>query len=254
MLGTDARGAANWAIIRGMDRRRPEGGQAVPMTPAYRAVMTVGAPIMRWSRMTVSGLDALPTDGPTLVVANHDSYWDPIAIAVAARPRRQIRALAKSTLWKVGVIGRLMDSMGHIPIERGATNETAVDTATAALAAGACIGVFPEGTRSLGTVLRARSGAGRMALAVPEASIVCARVTGTTDVVRLPKRPRVAVEFFRPSGGGPRPGEDAADLMHRLLEEIRSGAPCSIPGRRRTAAKFAHRAAEAATTQEAGTR
>ena len=244
-VAAGARGRGNWAIIRGMgDPEHGTPAHAVPMPPAYRTVVTVGGAIMRWSRLQVSGLDALPTHGPTLVIANHDSYWDPIAIAVAARSRRQIRALAKSTLWKVGVIGRLMDSMGHIPIERGATNETAVGTATEALAAGACIGVFPEGTRSLGTVLRARSGAGRLALAVPEAVIVCARVTGTTDVVRLPKRPRVAVQFFRPAQPR-RPDEDATALMQRLLDEIRSAAPPSIPGRARTSAKFRKRAAAA---------
>jgi 1-acyl-sn-glycerol-3-phosphate acyltransferase len=81
--------------------------------------------------------------------------------------------------------------------------------------------------------------------------IVCARVTGTTDVVRLPKRPRISVEFFRPSGGGVRPGESAAELMQRLVAEIRAHAPYSIPGRRRTAAKFTQRAAEAATSTKA---
>jgi 1-acyl-sn-glycerol-3-phosphate acyltransferase len=231
-----------------------EADRPVPMTPAYRAVVTIAGPIMRpWSRMSVAGLDCLPTSGPTLVLSNHDSYWDPIAIAVAARPRRQIRALAKSTLWKVGFVGRLMDSMGHIPIDRRAANEAAVGTAIDALAAGACIGVFPEGTRSLGTPLRARSGAGRLAIAVPDATIVCVRVRGATDVVRLPKRPRIAVEFFRPSGGGVRPGESAGDLMSRLLAEIRRGAPYSIPGRRRTAARYAIQAADAAATTKAGT-
>ena len=146
--GADARPPSDWAIIRGM---KSPGAAATPMPPAYRTVLTVGGQIMRWSRLAVTGLDALPTSGPTLLIANHDSYWDPIAIAVAARSRRQIRALAKSTLWKVRLIGRLMDSMGHIPIERGATNESAVSTAIEALAAGACIGVFPEGTRSLGS-------------------------------------------------------------------------------------------------------
>lgn len=232
-----------------MDRRA---AHTVPMTAAYRVVVTVGGWIMRWARLRVTGLDALPLLGPTLVIANHDSYWDPIAIAVAARPRRQIRALAKSTLWKVGLIGRLMDSMGHIPIARGATNEAAVSTAIDALAAGACIGVFPEGTRSLGTVLRAHSGAGRLALAVPEATLVCARVTGTTDVVRLPKRPHVTVEFYRPADGA-RAGEGASALMQRLLDDIRRAAPPAIPGRNRTSAKYAQRAA-AAPDSKAGSR
>jgi 1-acyl-sn-glycerol-3-phosphate acyltransferase len=213
----------------------------VQMARAYRGVLAVSAPIMKWSRLTVTGLESLPTSGPTLLLANHDSYWDPIAIAVAARPRRQIQALAKSTIWKLRPVGWLMDSMGQIPIDRGSANDAAIAAATQALAAGACIGVFPEGTRSLGSALRARSGAGRLALAVPQATIVCAQVTGTTDVVRLPKRPNVHVHFFPPAEGTPRPGESAGELMQRLLAQIRDGAPYAAPGRSRSAAKFAQR-------------
>jgi 1-acyl-sn-glycerol-3-phosphate acyltransferase len=217
-------------------------GPQEPMTPAYRAVVGLCVPVMRpWSRLRVVGLEHLPTSGPTLLVANHDSYWDPIAIAVAARHRRQVRALAKSTLWRVRPIGWLMDGMGHIPVERNAANARAVEVAVRELRAGACIGVFPEGTRSLGRELRARSGAGRLALAVPEARIVCARVTGTADVVRLPKRPSVVVEFFTPAGGPVQPGESATDLMTRLLTQVRTGAPRVIPGRARTAAKYRDR-------------
>ncbi|MDQ2750229.1 MAG: 1-acyl-sn-glycerol-3-phosphate acyltransferase [Actinomycetota bacterium] len=223
-----------------MDVERPE-----PMTGAYRAVVALCAPVMqRWSRLEVRGLPHLPVSGATLVVANHDSYWDPIAIAVAARRRRQIRALAKSTIWKLRPIGWLMDGMGHIPVDRSKRNDEAIGTAVRELRAGACIGVFPEATRSLGSTIRAHSGAGRLALAVPEAVIVCVRVTGTTDVVRLPKRPSVTVEFLEPAGGPVRPGETAADLMVRLLAELRDGAPPTVPGRARTAAK--HRRALAA--------
>ncbi|HWF36248.1 MAG TPA: 1-acyl-sn-glycerol-3-phosphate acyltransferase, partial [Solirubrobacteraceae bacterium] len=68
--------------------------------------MTLASPVIRsWGRLEVSGLDALPTEGPTLVIGNHDSYWDPVAIGVAGLPRRQIRALAKSTLWKAAPVG-----------------------------------------------------------------------------------------------------------------------------------------------------
>ncbi|MDQ2749896.1 MAG: 1-acyl-sn-glycerol-3-phosphate acyltransferase, partial [Actinomycetota bacterium] len=210
-----------------MTVERPE-----PMTGPYRAVVGLCAPVMRpWSRLQVHGLEHLPMSGATLLVANHDSYWDPIAIAVAARHHRQIRALAKSTIWKVRPIGWLMDGMGHIPVDRRKGNDEAIETAVRELSAGACIGVFPEGTRSLGRELRARSGAGRLALAVPEVRIVCVRVTGTTDVVRLPRRPSVTVEFFKPAGGQRRPDETAAELMGRLLVELRQGAPRTIPGR-----------------------
>jgi 1-acyl-sn-glycerol-3-phosphate acyltransferase len=205
---------------------------------AYRFTVAVGRPVMRWGRMTVTGLDCLPADGPVLVVADHDSYWDPIAIGVAARGVRQIRALAKSTLWKNPVVRTLMTGMGHIPVERGVSNEEALKTAIQELRAGACIGIFPEGTRSLGRELPARAGVGRMALAVPEAAIVCCRTNGSVDVVRFPKRPRITVEFYRPSGGPLQPGESPGEFSDRLLAELRSGAPREIPGRKRTAAKY----------------
>ena len=58
------------------------------------------------------------------------------------------------------------------------------------LRGGACVGIFPEGTRSLGRTLRARSGIGRLAAAVPEAKIVLRRrATGTTDIPRFPQAP-----------------------------------------------------------------
>jgi 1-acyl-sn-glycerol-3-phosphate acyltransferase len=201
--------------------------------------MRITAPVIRtWGRLEVSGLEAIPSEGPTLVIANHDSYWDPVAIGVAAVPRRQIRALAKSTLWKSAPVGWVLDGMGQIPIVRGGGDTQALDAAIRELAGGACIGVFPEGTISRGTRLRARSGAGRLALAVPEARIVCVTVRGTVDIIRVPKRPHITVEFFAPSGGQAQPGESASELVVRVIDEIRSRAPVAIPGRRRTAAKY----------------
>ncbi len=218
------------------------GSRRVAKPPAYRVVLAIGGPIMRaWSRLHVTGLECLPADGPTLIVADHDSYWDPIAIAVATRDVRPIRALAKSTLWKTRVTAAFMNGMGHIPVERGVSNAGAMTTAVEELRKGACIGVFPEGTRSLGRELRARTGIGRLADAVPEAVVVCARTNGSVDVVRVPKRPRVSVEFYRPAGGQLQPGESALEFSERLLAELRAGAPREIAGRRRAAAK--HRAA-----------
>lgn len=201
------------------------------MTSTYRFAMAACAPaVRRWGRLRVSGLEHLPAAGPVLLAGNHDSYWDPVAVGIAALPRRQVQALAKSTLWKPG-LGRVLDGMGQIPIERGRGDAGAMDRAIAELRAGACIGIFPEGTRSLGRELRARSGFGRLAEAVPEAEVVCVAIRGTTDIPLVPRRPRVEVEFFRPSGGGRQPGDDAAALGARLLAEIRERAPITPAGR-----------------------
>jgi 1-acyl-sn-glycerol-3-phosphate acyltransferase len=202
-------------------------------TRTYRIAMAVNLPVARWARLEVSGVETLPASGPLLLIGNHDSHWDPVMIGVAARKRRMIRALAKSTLWDVKGLSPVLDGMGQIPIVRGAGDAQALSKAVEALRDGSCIGVFPEGTRSRGKVMRARSGVGRLALEVPEAHVSCVAVTGTADLTGFPRRPRIKIRFFDPAGGQPRPDEDPGDLSARLLAEIRAIAPPVISYRKR---------------------
>jgi 1-acyl-sn-glycerol-3-phosphate acyltransferase len=200
-------------------------------SPMYRAAMAVCRPVTVWGRLRVEGLEALPESGPALVVGNHDSHWDPLTVGVAAIRRRQVKALAKSDLWKVRGLAPVLNGMGQIPIERGAGDASALARAIEELRGGSCIGVFPEGTRSRGRVMRARSGIGRLALEVPEAKLVCVAIEGTTDVARFPRRPRLSARFFEPRGGQARPDEEPAELAARLLAEIRELVPPSATGR-----------------------
>ena len=203
-----------------------------PFTRTYRFAMAVCAPWAAWwGRMEVDGLDALPRSGPCLIAGNHDSSMDPVVIGVAARKRRQIRALAKASLWDVRGLGPILNGMGQIPILRGEGDTDALDRAIQALRDGVCIGVFPEGTRTLGRTMRARTGISRLAEAVPETRIVCVAVSGTTGYAKFPKRPRVHVRFFAPAGGDYRVGEDHGEFAARLLEEIRAGNPPVAAGR-----------------------
>jgi 1-acyl-sn-glycerol-3-phosphate acyltransferase len=201
----------------------------------YRVAMAACRPaIGMWGRLAVGGLDALPAAGPVLVVGNHDSHWDPVTVGVAAMRRRQIRALAKSTLWDVRGLSPILNGMGQIPIERGAGDAGALSRAIEELRGGACIGVFPEGTRSRGKELRARSGVGRLALEVPEAKLVCVAIEGTPDMTGFPRRPRLRTRFFEPAGGPARPGEEPGEIASRLLAEIRELVPPSISFRKRS--------------------
>jgi 1-acyl-sn-glycerol-3-phosphate acyltransferase len=203
-------------------------------SPMYRTAMAVCRPATIWGRLEVEGLEALPESGPALVVGNHDSHWDPVTVGVAAIRRRQIRALAKSELWKVRGLSPVLNGMGQIPIDRGAGDAGALARAIEELRGGACIGVFPEGTRSRGRELRARSGVGRLALEVPEARLVCVAIEGTTDFTRFPRRPRVSARFFEPAGGQAGPGEQPGELASRLLAEIRALVPPVAAGRKRS--------------------
>lgn len=202
-----------------------------PFTKTYRLAMAICRPLALWGRMTVEGVESMPRSGPVLLAGNHDSYFDPIVIGMAARPRRQIRALAKASLWTVRGLGPVLNGMGQVPIERATGDAGALQRAIEVLRAGSCIGVFPEGTISVGREMRARSGFGRLAVEVPEARLVCVAVTGVPDYVRFPKRPDVHVRFFEPASGQTRPGETAAEVSERLMAEIRAIAPPVDAGR-----------------------
>ncbi len=209
----------------------------------YRTVMALATPVVRWwGRLEVAGLDLLPATGPTVLMVNHDSAWDPLVVGVAAR--RQIRALAKAELWRSRVLARVLNGMGQIPIERGRADTAALSAAIAALHDGRCLGVFPEGTVSRGRTLRPLSGAGRLALAVPGTTVLGVTVTGAVDLVRFPHRPRLRVEFFVPAGGPPGPDENAIAFTRRVMTEVRHRAPVAVPGRARKAAAFRAAAAE----------
>jgi 1-acyl-sn-glycerol-3-phosphate acyltransferase len=177
-------------------------------------------------RLEGRGLEALPRQGSVLVVSNHDSWLDPLAIAEVMMWRdRQVRFLARASLWRWRIIAPILDRIGQIPIRRGAGDAAALDAAVSALGHGETVGIFPEGTYSRGQRLRAHSGVARLAQACPEVPVVLAAVAGGTALIRFPRRPRVIVEFFLPAAGLDRAEEPLAELAQRLLDEIRMRVP-----------------------------
>src|SRR5262249_26551178 len=159
---------------------------------------------------------------------------DTVATGIAAMRRRQIRALAKSSMWENKLLGAVLTGMGQIPIERGSGDTGALDRAIEELRTGACIGIYPEGTRSLGRALRARSGIGYLARAVPEATIIGVACNGTAAIARCPRRrPRVSVEFFEFDRPAIAPAESPQEYSTRLLAQLRKRAPIEVAGRKR---------------------
>jgi 1-acyl-sn-glycerol-3-phosphate acyltransferase len=210
--------------------------ERIPRT--YRLVMAVSTPVVRWwGRLDVDGEDLIPASGPTILMVNHDSGWDPIVVGVAVR-HRQIRALAKSSLWNSKPMAWVLDRMGQIPIDRGRGDREALAAAIDHLVHGQCIGIFPEGTVSRGRPMRFLSGAGRLALSAPETRVLGVSVVGAVDIVRFPRRPRIRVEIFEPAGGQPGTAESAIALTRRVMTEVRTRAPSALPGRATKQAQF----------------
>ncbi|HEU5170334.1 MAG TPA: 1-acyl-sn-glycerol-3-phosphate acyltransferase, partial [Gemmatimonadales bacterium] len=149
--------------------------------PASRATpfLPLVGPLARlvthaYYRVTVAGpRPAVP--GPLLLVANHPNMvFDPLLIA-AALPR-PVRFLAKAPLFGIPIAGAILRLAGCLPVYRRQDdpaqvqrNEETFAAVTAALAAGAAVAIFPEGTsHDAPAMTPIRTGASRIALAAAE--------------------------------------------------------------------------------------
>jgi 1-acyl-sn-glycerol-3-phosphate acyltransferase len=115
-------------------------------TLLYRFAYSFIPPLWRLLyRMEISGREHFPLSGPVVLASNHRSNLDPFFLGVSTP--RQIHFMAKAELWKVGALGWFIDRLGAFPINRGEADRQAVRKALEMLAAGAVLGIFPEGRR-----------------------------------------------------------------------------------------------------------
>lgn len=107
-------------------------------------------------RVRVHGRRRVPRDGAVVLVANHSSVIEPQLI-FGALPRRSV-FLVKEEMF-AGPAGYWLRKIGQLPVRRGEPDRTPLLAAVRVLRAGGVIGVFPEGTRGDGNVVRAEQGA-----------------------------------------------------------------------------------------------
>ena len=90
--------------------------------------------------------ERLPREGGVLVVSNHQSYLDPILVAVGMP--RPFHPMARESLFRVAPFRWLIRSLYAFPVRRGTADFGAVREALRRLRAGAVVLMFPEGTRT----------------------------------------------------------------------------------------------------------
>lgn len=99
-------------------------------------------------RRRYSGAQQIAVRGGALVVANHISHLDPFFDTVFIRTSGRLpHVMAKASLWKLPVVGRVMAGTDQIPVERGGgAGQASLEAATAALRDGKVVLIYPEGT------------------------------------------------------------------------------------------------------------
>jgi 1-acyl-sn-glycerol-3-phosphate acyltransferase len=114
-------------------------------------------------RMQRVGREHLPRSGPLLLASNHRSFLDPFVIGTLVR--RPVYYMAKRELFEKRWQAWILNALGAFPVDRGAGDRAAMDTARAILERGDCVVVFPEGTRMRpGPLGDPKRGIGRLAL------------------------------------------------------------------------------------------
>ena len=141
--------------------------------PAGRLVQAVVSVALRlfFRRIETSNARAVPAAGPLVFVLNHPNGLIDPALVFCALPRR-ISFLAKSTLFRVPVVGSLMRAVDALPLYRRvdegedtARNRRTFEACHALLARGRCIAIFPEGvSHDEPRLLPLKTGAARIAL------------------------------------------------------------------------------------------
>jgi 1-acyl-sn-glycerol-3-phosphate acyltransferase len=171
----------------------PNGAEPVPFTPmvpGQRSLLrlTLRPTLRGWLRLQREGVEHVPDEGPVLVASTHRSHADSVALGAALDRPAHFLGDQKLTAWPV--LGRQLPKLGMVPLRRGEADASAMDVLSILLDDGACVVVYPEGSRSRdGKVHRLRSGVARLAAkhAVP---VVPAAVRGIEDRWPIGERPR----------------------------------------------------------------
>jgi putative phosphoserine phosphatase/1-acylglycerol-3-phosphate O-acyltransferase len=166
----------------------PAGVPKVAGVEPQRVMQAFARPQMfPWVRFDIDGTNHIPSGGPAILVANHRSYFDGLAMGyVAAQVGRPMRFLGKKEVFDAPLVGQLASALGGIRVERGTGSDEPLAAAAEALEAGEVVSLMPQGTIPRGRAffepeLVGRWGAARLA-AMTKAPVIPVGMWGTEKV------------------------------------------------------------------------
>lgn len=204
-----------------------------------------GSVIVRWyfrftARLRIYYGGPVPRGG-FLIVCNHRSFLDPLALGCTLR--RRIHYFARSSLWKIAPVRWALDLFGGIPVNRSQPQSATITSTVTVLRQGRMLLMFPEGTRCRnGRLGQLRDGPALIArrAGVP---IVPVYLDSTESSwprgcpLPIPGRGKVGIHFGPPLWANKdlAPRQQDADLTLRvqrwlLQQEIRSRGPLPPEG------------------------
>lgn len=176
-----------------------------------------------WMDYRARGAEHLPRDG-ALIVANHQSFLDPLLIGVGLD--RPVSFLARSSLFRVPVIGWILRNTYVMSINRESAGTESIREGVRRMNHGFLVGIFPEGTRTRDGSIGVMKPGFISLVRRSRVPVVPVGITGARNVmprgVVLPRARSIRVVF-----GEPLTGDDLHRLSRRgneqeFVAEVRS--------------------------------
>ncbi|HEX5243352.1 MAG TPA: lysophospholipid acyltransferase family protein [Tepidisphaeraceae bacterium] len=179
--------------------------------------------------LRVYGDRHIPRKGGVLLISNHQSYLDPVLLAVGID--RPLSYMAKSQLFKHRTFAWLIRSLNAFPVEQGAGDVGAVKETISRLQDGHVLNIYPEGSRSEdGEMLPLEKGAG-LVVRRAKVPVVPAVIDGSHRAWPKGKkmfRPAKIRVMFGPAMDLSGLGRDEImqkmeSTLHQMLADLRAG-------------------------------
>ena len=133
--------------MAGKKARKPaDGSYSTAWRNFSKIILRPGIRMMM--RLDWRGQEHIPAEGATILAANHLSYMDIFAVSLFADSAGRYPVfLAKSSLFKIPVIGTIIGKLGQLPVYRGQADAALVLKQAEMVARnGACVIFYPEAT------------------------------------------------------------------------------------------------------------
>jgi 1-acyl-sn-glycerol-3-phosphate acyltransferase len=146
----------------------------------------------------MEGRRRIPRRGPLLIIANHQSFFDPIVLSLAS-PRRLL-FLARKTLFEPPWFGWLLHSLGGVPMDQEGVAKEGLKSILHHLQAGEAVVVFPEGTRTADGELSPLKPGVQLLIKRTQPLIVPMGIAGAFDAMPYWRKIPTLSPLFLPAG------------------------------------------------------
>jgi 1-acyl-sn-glycerol-3-phosphate acyltransferase len=179
------------------------------------------------------GRNNVPRRGPALLIANHESYIDPLLVGVASP--RHLAFLARANLFH-GIFGRFLRSVNTHPVDQEGFAREGLRTMIEMLHDGWPVLVFPEGERAGDGVMRPFRPGIHLIIKKTQAPIVPCGIAGAYEALPRQRHPpipghaplflppgaaTIAVVIGKPLDGGAYAKMPREEALAHLFEDVK---------------------------------